>query len=145
MYLPAWQGVEFKCEVKVQTQQCWGRAPIIIIHPQREEQQGGKGGSFFFILPVNKTTMFVLLCCFSERLQDPWTAPSPFSVENCGECVEPNRTEASWVFFYPYDRGQLKPLNRNLWVFVAKIVRWKKKLNIRLENCFATVGKLQKS
>lgn len=124
MYLPAWQGVEFKCEVKVQTQERWGRAPIIIVHPQREEQQEGKGGCFFLILPVNKPATFVLLRCFSERLQDPWTAPSPFSVENCGE---PKRTEASWVIFYPYDRGQLWPLYRNLWGFVAKIVGWKKK------------------
>lgn len=73
-----WQGVEFKCEVKVQTQECWGRAPIIRIHPQREEQQEGKGGTFLLILPVNKPTTFVLLCCFSERLQDTCTAPSPF-------------------------------------------------------------------
>lgn len=121
----SWQGVEFKCEVKVQTQGCWGRAKIIIIYPQREEQQEGKGGSLLLILPVNKPITFVLLCCFNERLQDTCTAPSPFLVENCGKCSEPKRTEASWVVFYIYDRGQLWPLNRNLRGFVAKIVGWK--------------------
>lgn len=138
----SWQGVEFKCEVKVQTQGCWGRAKIIIIYPQREEQQEGKGGSLLLILPVNKPITFVLLCCFNERLQDTCTAPSPFLVENCGKCSEPKRTEASWVVFYIYDRGQLWT---ETWGASLLKSLGERALNVRLENCFTTVGKLQKS